>query len=79
MLGLVGGILKLAFNLIVIIYVLMGKLIKLMCKPFKLLWDKIKDLIGMDMLIPYRIDDKFSAFNGLLPFCLFIIALIFLL
>lgn len=77
MLGLIGALLKLIFNILLFVYTIIGKVIKLMWKPFKLLWNLIRDFLEDRFSLPYYVDSKFSAFNGFLPFCLFIAALIF--
>lgn len=77
LLNLIGFLLKLAFTIIVYVYVGIIELSKLMLKPFKLLFSAIKDALASRYPIPYALNDRFYAFNGFMPFLLFAAALIY--
>lgn len=70
-------VIKIAITAVWYLYICMGMLIKLMCKPFGFLFGKVKAFATRKLSVPYSLDRKFSAFNGLAPFLLFVGAMVF--
>ena len=75
--SLIGFLLKVAYHVILYVYAIVVWLSLLMSKPFRLLLDKIKDSLGRKLPVPERLNQRFSVFNGLVPFLLLMTALVF--
>ena len=71
------ALIKLAFYVILWAYGLIVWLSNLMCKPFGLLPKKLTKVLSQKQLIPADLNQRFSVFNGFVPFLLFAFAILF--
>lgn len=73
--SIIGLVIKIAFYAVIYLYIGIKMLIDLMSKPFNEILKKIN--ASYRKRLSYSLDRRFSAFNGFLPFALFMTALIF--
>ena len=75
--SLIGWLLKIALKILEVGYSLVVVFSLMMSKPIRKLLDKIKAYVGEKLPIPDGLNRFFHPFNGLMPFLLFLAALIF--